>query len=414
MCIFNFKVVKIISIAIILIPISFIGKSQSDFKPGYYITLENDTVIGLLYNRGETGNFRSCTFKKDDNSAPTKFSASDIQGFRFDNGKYFIAKHINTTTGEETVFVEYLLNGISSLFFFRDPDNYRYIIENKEGRQYEIYNEEKIVYVEGKSQNTKNKNYAIRMLKSAFSDCMEIQPQVDKAQLNHKSLIKLTKNYHNYVCDDKECIVYEKKVSKTTIQIAPVIGFTTSNLSFDKGFYSRFSYEQNLRPTFGLQVNAALPNVTNGFSAQLDLMYHENNIYGVYRDYFELFVDNNMLQTSLLVKYGLPHGNIRPSIGVGLAGNFMLNTSIHALIDNTQGGSPQEQNVEDVVHLTPGLFGGVVQIGCNYHIFKNREMFTNFRYSITSGLANGGLDKIVTNLNTMNFNIGLYLSKTKN
>ena len=256
--------------------------SQSNFQAGYYISWENDTVQGLINNRGETGNFRSCTYKKDEISKSTKFSAEEIQAYRFIDDKYYVSKKINTTRGEEQVFVEFLVNGISNLYFFRDPDNYLYLIEDENGNLLELFNEEETIFVEGKGEVSRNTYRHIRMLKLAFANCMEIQPRVEQAQLTHKSLIKLTKDYHSYVCDDEECIVYEKMVPPIKILFAPIVGFTTSNLKFDKGFYSGFTYDQDINLTFGIQINAALPRVNDGISVQLDLLYSNNDFYGLY------------------------------------------------------------------------------------------------------------------------------------
>ena len=249
------------------------------------------------------------------------------------------------------------------------------------------------------------------MLKLAFANCMEIQPQVENAQLSHKSLIKLTKDYHNYVCDYQECIVYEKMVPPIKIQYAPIVGITTSNLNFDKGFYSDFTYNQDINFAFGIQINAVLPRVNDGISVQLDVLYSNNDFYGLYRDYYELFIDSKMLQSSLALKYNFLSGKIRPSVGIGLAANFLLNTKIQAFVDNIPGSPPQEQDVEEDVHMTSNLFGGMVQLGCNYRIFKNREMFSNIKYTITSGTSNGSPDKVKTLMNSLNLSVGMYLSK---
>lgn len=407
----NRKLKKPLFIFCVCFGISLSCMSQSDFQEGYYITWENDTLRGLINNKGETGNFRSCTFKKNEFSEHTKFSAEEIQAYRFINDKYYLSKKVNTTKGEEQVFVEFLVNGISNLYFFRDPNNYLYLIEDENGNLLELFNEEETIFVEGKGEVSRNTYKHIRMLKLAFANCMEIQPQVDNAELSHKSLIELTKDYHNYVCDYEECIVYEKTVTPIKIQFAPVVGINASSLDFDKGFYSDFTYSQDINFAFGIQVNAVLPRVNNGISVQLEVLYNNNDIYGLYSDYYELFIDNNLLQSSLAIKYNFLSGKIRPSVGIGLAANFLLNTNIYALVDNIPGSPPKEQDIEETVHMTSNLFGGIAQLGCNYRIFKSREIFSNIKYTITSGASNGGTDKIKTSMNTFSISAGMYLSK---
>jgi hypothetical protein len=74
--------------AIVCLP----GISQSTFQPGYCITWENDTLRGMINNKGETGNFRSCTFKKDEFAESTRFSAEEIQAYRLIDDKYYLSK----------------------------------------------------------------------------------------------------------------------------------------------------------------------------------------------------------------------------------------------------------------------------------------------------------------------------------
>ena len=399
-----------VSLIVTLILISpFTAFSQSNFQSGYYISLDNDTIQGLLHNRGEIGNFRSCIFKKDEHSKSLKFSAKEIQAYRFLNDKYYVSKTIKTSKGKETVFVEFLVNGISNLYFFRDPENFLYLIEDEEGNLIELYNEEEIVYVEGKGEVSKNTYRHIRMLKMAFSDCMEIQPQVDNARLTHKSLINLTKNYHSFVCDDQECIVYEKMLPPFKIQFAPVIGYTASNLQFDNDFYSNFTYDPNSNFMLGLQMNAILSRINEKIAIQLDLLYHKNNYYGTYNDYYELYIDNNMLETSLMLKYMFPTGKVKPSLGIGFGYNFILDSDYTAVVENTPG-NPQERNLNDI-YMATTLVAGVVQLGCNYRVFKNREIFSNFRYTYTTGQTSGSQTYVRATINMFNISLGFYLSK---
>ena len=62
----NRKLNETLFLLIIFSMISLTCLAQTNYQNGYYITWENDTVQGIINNRGETGNFRSCIYKKDD------------------------------------------------------------------------------------------------------------------------------------------------------------------------------------------------------------------------------------------------------------------------------------------------------------------------------------------------------------
>jgi hypothetical protein len=386
---------------------------QNNYQEAFYITWDNDTVYGLINNRGGAGNSLNCMFKQDESSNAVKYSPDDILGYRFADGQYYLSKKINIEDKEAQVFVEFLVDGISNLYFYRDLDHYFYIIENESGDLLELYREEIEEGVEGEGQIKRDTYRHIRMLKLAFADCMEIQPRVERADLSHKSLIKLTRNYHEYVCEDEqECIVYEKKLGPTRIYFAPVIGVTASTLQFDREFYSRFAYDHSLDLTLGFQVNAILTRIHERFALQLDVLYSKNSFYGTYNNYYDLYVDNNVLQTSFLARYNFPKGKVRPSFGFGILGNFIMDIKAKAYVDNIPGSPPQEQELEDI-YMATNLIGGVAQVGLNYRVFKHREMFTNFRYAISGGSKRGTNGFVKTTLSSINLSVGFYLAKVE-
>jgi len=389
------------------------GISQSNYQEAFYITWDNDTVHGLINNRAGAGNSLNCLFKKDESSNPVKYSPDDILGYRFADGQYYMSKKINIENKEAQVFVEFLVDGISNLYFYRDLDHYFYIIENENGELLELYKEEVEENIDGKGQVKRDTYRHIRMLKLAFADCMEIQPQVERADLTHKSLIKLTRNYHEYVCqDEEECIVYEKKLSPTKIYFAPIVGINASSLRFDKGFYSLFTYDQNLNLMFGMQVNLVMPRIHERISLQLDLLYGNNDYYGSYNNYYELYINNNLFQTSFLVKYSFPSRKIRPTFAIGILKNFILNLKPIAMVDNVPGSSPEESELDDI-YMATNHIGAVAQIGLDYRVLKNRLLFTNLRYTFSGGTERGVPEMVNTTINALNLSLGFYLSKVE-
>ena len=127
--------------------IFLIGKinAQSDFRSGYYISNKNDTVYGLLDFRGEIRNAKVCVFKESEESESKTFLPGEIAAYRFDNSKYYVSRTVKIENENRTVFLEYLVNGITDLFFYRDIDGDIYFIEDKDGTLHELVEEEKIV-----------------------------------------------------------------------------------------------------------------------------------------------------------------------------------------------------------------------------------------------------------------------------
>jgi hypothetical protein len=58
-----------------------------------------------------------------------------------------------------------------------------------------------------------------------FADAPEFQKKAEFVELNRKSLIKISKGYHNYVCKDSQCVVYEKSLPPIKVEIGPNFGY---------------------------------------------------------------------------------------------------------------------------------------------------------------------------------------------
>ena len=103
--------------SLILLSIACIAHAQSDFRPGYIVTNEFDTITGLVDYRSDLVNMKVCSFKKTEASVTENYYPGDIYGYWIDEGKYYVSKVITekaiTDVQEKyhAVFMEYLVDG---------------------------------------------------------------------------------------------------------------------------------------------------------------------------------------------------------------------------------------------------------------------------------------------------------------
>lgn len=406
------KIMFVISIALILILTLQQVSAQSDFRNGYYITLQNDTVYGLIDYRGEVKNAQTCIYKKDNVTEQLKFNPGEINAYRFTDGKFYISRQIKTGDIERTVFLEFLVDGITNLYFFRDINNYIYFLEDKNGKMLELSNETITDNVEGKGKVQRNTNRHIGILKATFADCKEIQPQINNVSLGHKSLIKLTKNYHNYVCNDQTCIVYEKTVQPVEVRFASALKAGVANFHFDKGIFLNYNFDPDLFFGAGFLINTVFPGINEKLSFEAGLDFNLYKFHGSYDDlnssikelynvYFDLFT----AQPTLAVKYTFPKGTIRPTIAVGgYADIFVGNKQEVITVKQHQDSTYTFKS--DETPLTPLVFGGFAQVGLNYELTE-RTFFTNLRICYSTNQDQG----IKSIIQSANLNIGMFLDK---
>ena len=178
---------------------------KSNFKSGYIIKSEGDTIAGFIDYGTKAFNSRNCYFKQRENSETEKFTVSDLNGYRFDEGKFFITKNIVINEKQISVFVEYLVDGNKNLFLYNDDDGDHFLLEMETGRIVELSNERVLVERNGHSYY-KNTNQYIKYLMSAFSDAPSLSSDIAALKINQKDIVDLTVKYHYAVCSDT-CIV---------------------------------------------------------------------------------------------------------------------------------------------------------------------------------------------------------------
>ena len=106
------------------------------------------------------------------------------------------------------------LSGLDHYFAKKDQDS---LIDLTQ----EIINiyENGVLFSNEKSESYKGKLFSI------MQDCPELKNEIKRTKLDHKSLIKLSKDYHDIICKDNSCIIYERTVKPVQYKIIIDAGF---------------------------------------------------------------------------------------------------------------------------------------------------------------------------------------------
>jgi hypothetical protein len=213
--------------------------AQEDFREGFIIDKKYDTIKGLIdYNASK---YYICRFKPGVSDKVTDYKPFDIYSYRFKDDKYYISKTVTLQkdyiknevldrdydspnfghiikfwydkpgTKTENVFLEYLISGKISIFYFKDERNVDHFFAEKDTL---IDLTEEIIKVYdngGLYSENKGVNYRGKLLALMRDDSLLID-QIKKTELTHKDLISISKNYHYDVCKSDSCIIYERKI----------------------------------------------------------------------------------------------------------------------------------------------------------------------------------------------------------
>ncbi len=317
------------------------GYAQYDYRKAGIITHNNDTIFGLIDYGNNRSNSSFCLFKTTIESEPVKYLPGDITGYFFTDSKCYISKIVEINGKPTTIFIEYLLNGIVDLYFYEDADNYGFYFIEKEGKLYELVNEEKEFFFNGKYYLKHTKEY-IGMLKYLTKDSPEISKNIEKSSLNHKSLIEITKNYHQNVCDSYECIIYSRKESKVNdakwvFKIGLSMQYNSPKYLTNKLrlaasgnspviLYNNITTPNSLKGQNNMFSPGISINVTHSWRSSFQLEFWHENI---------LFVNE---QASLKIQsFSLPiffrrsffsHKKLKPFLGFGFAFRYYYKTDV--------------------------------------------------------------------------------------
>ncbi len=373
---------KRIFVLLVFVYACFLSYSQADFRNGLIIKNNTDTIYGLIDYRRDVTNSISCRFKLDDSSKAIVYSPEDILGYRYIDDKFYISKEIENNNINEKRFLEFLLHGVINLYCFKEADETRFYIEKPGLEIIELKQKDYEYYKNNKKYQGTIKEY-LNSLDYVFNDVPEFQEKIKDVTLDKKSLIKITEEYHNNVCKDYSCVIYEKKLSRFKMNLGLLSGINTINLENSVFYYSGIDlyggltfycdFEQSVHPALGAYVNIPFVNSNDRFSVQYENIFNNNKIssYYVSRRYGnkeEFSVEYMTLHNNIFFKYNLLKYKVRPFIQIG--GLFDFNYFVKYKGDDYYNPFTNHTNI--------GLIGGV---GLAYKITEKRELFVNLLFS---------------------------------
>jgi hypothetical protein len=225
------------------------------------------------------------------------------------------------------------------------------------------------------------------VLRFYFLDCPQVQQKVNEADLNKKTLVKLSKQYHEYVCKDQQCIIYEKSFPKNIIGFGFDFsyGFKKVNLHMANFIsmqaVSDYEYALNVSAFTNLNENkTTFFQVSLGYSQFRSTRLTDYSLQNlnIIPDKFEY--EYSLLRISPALKHKVKYGKFCPYLALGApVGIFLedkgtLQSTRNQKLEFTRGGFYDQKEDEFI-------FGLTVELGAEYSFTGNRNsVFLSFFY----------------------------------
>lgn len=394
--------------------------SQSDFRNGYVIKSNLDTLYGEIDYRGAIINAKKCVFRERNSSLVQNFSPNEITAYRFVDGKYYLSRQFMLNDISHQVFLEFLIDGAIDIYYYRDLYKDYYLIDNGIDEIIELKNEKLNIKLDGKSY-TRDSNEYLRILKYMFRDGPDVSKKINSVDLSHKSLIKITSEYHNEVCSDQECIIYERVAPKRKSNLGLIMGANNASVhrlrDFNEYYYLNEGVNINNYASIGLFYKVNLPSINENFYFQYEVTYSRINlnVNSTYVEplYQEVYsntaqMKQDVLRNSAILKYELHTKKIKPFFQAGISLSQALNVNYSRKLEYTDlFGETSYHEFDDSPFSTSDI-GVNLGVGLTTTIFNDKELFMDFRYQRSFILLN----RLHTNTYSINLAYQLWSKST--
>jgi len=271
--------------------------AQTDFRAGYLIKLNNDTLIGEIDYRGDLLMGKVCRFRAIDTRTEINYSPNDIIAYRFNEGKYYVSKEFNGNK----VFVRFLIKGKINIYYLRDDTGGHYFLEKEDKGIIEIPYEEEIRYKDDVRYFYRSSKH-IGILIYYMQDAPGFQTRIaNMGKPEQENLIKLAQDYNNIVSKDEACVIYEKKLPALIFNIeiiAGIIQYQISGENIEKNYFQA-----------GIVTHFWMPKVNEKLYFKTGFLYStlpENNTRA------------GTFTFPIQIEYLYPRGNVQPILAFGI------------------------------------------------------------------------------------------------
>lgn len=369
--------------------------AQSDFRQGYIITMDHDTVYGEIDYRANSHNYRSCLFKKE--NTITTYLPSELRGYRYLNDKYYASLLL------EEAFVEVLVAGELSLYKY----NKEFYVQRTGGELYKLEFNKSSVEKEGGAVHRVDSRWK-GILSHLTSDCEQHMEAIRGLRLHETSLTRFVIKYHQCTGRDYE----DYKVAKpwTESRLRLTTGFTLSSIrpGPEIDLYGEFAdLYQSVDPYIGLVFSVASPRLSEKITMQTELQLIRSGFYSLVEvrnfrhENHEVAIEVTTLSAPVLFQYAPGGKNSALFFQLGLSHdyNFQWSSRLRVERKNRDHMMVIEHPAFELSNFQIGFLSGA-------GIQKSFSRFTTaaaLRYNHSTGFRNRSMSMV--NINRLSLSL---------
>ena len=377
--------------------------AQKNFVNGYIVTIEKDTIFGLVHLTPNSYVNKKIEFKRNNSNVSETLNPNEIKCIRTEE-KYIESKNVFFGNEKKQMFLEVIFEGLVNAYYL--DDNNFFVEKDDSIYQLSLIEKEILKEEDGKKYFVESKEY-LGILAFLFKDEPKMVQEIGNNRLTKKSLAKIFREYSDKTCKDCDFTDYTD-TKKHSVFIEPQIGINHAILGFVKpGDFVSFTAPS-------AAINIHVPSLRNkhwdlitGISYSFYKFSGDYN-HSIYtnKETYRVSLDYSTLTIPLMIEYSFTRNKIQPTIKIGYNNNFILsqNNSLYDVIKIDTGHEIISVSKESTMRNYQ--FG--LMAGCGTKIkISNKSFFLvnfNFEFRAPSTNTHYFLDKQKTS--SIQLNVG--------
>lgn len=371
-----------------------------DFRPGFILSLDNDSIFGYVAFREGLQRFDVCDYRQNTGEAVQQYKPHQIKGYGFFGDRFYQSIRLQPENQDTLeVFAEVLLAGELTLLRYQHLF-FAHRARDEMPLQVSFGREE--VFLDGHVYVRDSKRH-IGILNYLMSDCLGLHPDMQKLGASEKQLTQLFERYHK--CRELPFQMYKENKPWLAFEIGVALVLAPTWFMFgeyaeqDRNNFLNALFKTNFTPSFspgvGFLMDIGFPRLQEKTTLNMGLVYHFKNFFsysqstslgGSRIDRKTYNFDLHELKVPFGIKYTFTERAFTPYVIFG--GSFTQNLKCnHTYLREVEVDG---KVVFDIFPALPykntqiGLWAGV---GVYRQFFKKHLLFFEFRSEYTNGIT---------------------------
>lgn len=345
--------------------------AQVNPQQGYIITNENDTVRGTIDYLTDASNAKTCSFRKEGETAFQTYHPTDIRGYRLNgDGVYYVSRLFTGEEKPEMLFAEFLLQGGVSLFrYYHDGYNYFGFMDT-DGKEAIIRDDKLNDDLSAYDKKLQARREKVQQVGTIMRKDPAIAGQLWKMDLESNTLTKLVQEYDETYCtSDGDCVVFRYDTKKTAaVARRYFVGAGINYSSFKPNGSGLFDEDlsgntySGVAPTVFVGMDMIFPRFSQNLISQAMLSFTPYSIKASKTGYEG--GNPKLTSTEIALRLGVaymfsPEAKVKPYLKGGLTLAYHLSLSEKDIAVERQGQSVEKYTLVGDIDYSRGTRAGL-------------------------------------------------------